>query len=252
MVEISTLCADQAYLTFDRPINNLGEIGNRKVVAAELFKHIKVTNNHRTASRNDDLHIYIDHGPLYYDEPKHLIWTKDDVYLKDEQSKPKPTEIRGHMMDMELLTDAQPAKPGTPQKKQRSENVTGVKTIILHSDVEMNLYVDGQSGFPGARASNPPTLLRRSRPRDRRKRLTSASRRPVRSGTTSPRTTTSPGSTCPREIWTSSVHPATSSPVVFTKVLAKSISLSANTSSYICIARKARPKMARPRWRGQG
>jgi lipopolysaccharide export system protein LptA len=147
-IEINTLCADHAYLTFDRPIGNLGEIGSRKIVAAELFKNITVTNNHRTAARDDDLHVFINHGPLYFDDAKHLIWTKDDVYVRDDLSKPKPTEIRGHMMDMELMTEGPPAKPAAP-RKAKGENITGVKSIVLHSDVEMNLYVDGQSGFPG-------------------------------------------------------------------------------------------------------
>ncbi len=147
-VEINTLRADQAYLTFDRPISNLGEVGSRKIEEAELFDRITITNNHRTPARDDDLHVYINHGPLYFNDPKHLIWTRDDVYVKDDQSKPRPTEIRGHMMDMELMTEGPPAKPGAA-RKSRGENITGVKSIVLHSDVEMNLYVDSQSGFPG-------------------------------------------------------------------------------------------------------
>jgi hypothetical protein len=47
-VEINTLCANKAYLKFDRPISNLAEIGNRKIVEAELYDRIRVTNNHRT------------------------------------------------------------------------------------------------------------------------------------------------------------------------------------------------------------
>jgi lipopolysaccharide export system protein LptA len=155
-VEINTLCARQAYLTFDRPVTNLSELSNRKIVAAELFDQIQVRNNHRTPSRDDDLVVDIDHGPLYYDESKHLIWTKDAVLLRDYQSKPKPTEIRGKMMDMELLTEGPPAKPGAPApKKGRGESISGVKSIVLHSAVEMNLYPDGQSGFPGGMRPQP-------------------------------------------------------------------------------------------------
>lgn len=149
-VEINTLCAEYAYLKFDRPITNLGEIGSRKIVAAELINKIRVINNRRTASRDDDLHIYINAGPLYYDELKHLIWTRDHVYLKDDQSKPKPIEVRGRGMEMELLAEAPAPKPGVPApRKQKGESITGVKRIVLQADVDMHLYVDGQSGFLG-------------------------------------------------------------------------------------------------------
>jgi lipopolysaccharide export system protein LptA len=159
-VEINTLCARQAYLTFDRKITNISEIGSRKIIAAELLDQIQVRNNHRTPNRDDDMVVDIDKGPLYYEEARHLIWTKDHVTLKDYQSKPDPTTISGDVMDMELSTDAPPAKPGAPApKKGRGDNISGVKSIVLHSNVKMDLYTDGQSGFPGgtsAAGRQPP------------------------------------------------------------------------------------------------
>jgi lipopolysaccharide export system protein LptA len=162
-LEINTLRADQAYLTFDRPIANISEIGSRKIVAAELYDHIRVTNNHRTPARDDDLQVDIGHGPLYYSEEKHLIWTKDDVRVTDYQSKPKPTEISGHMMDMELFAEAPPGKTPVP-RKPKGETVSGVKSIVLHSDVVMQLYVDGQSGFPGGNSERPANAPPAKRP----------------------------------------------------------------------------------------
>lgn len=155
-VEINTLCAREAYLTFDRKITNFSELASRKIVKAELFDDIQVRNNHRTPSRDDDLVVTIVKGPLYYDESKHLIWTKDHVTLKDFQSKPDPTEISGDVMDMELYADAPPAKPGAPApKKNKGDTISGVKSIVLHSNVTMNLYTDAQSGFPGGSRSTP-------------------------------------------------------------------------------------------------
>jgi hypothetical protein len=152
-IEINTIRADQAYIRFDRPITHGSEMGNRKIVAAELYKNIRVINNHRTPARDDDLQVDIANGPLYYDEDKHMIWTKDFVQVRDYQSKPKPTEIGGQMMDMELLYDSPAGKPGA--RKQKGESVTGVKSIVLHSNVTMHLYVDGQSGFPGGNRDRP-------------------------------------------------------------------------------------------------
>ncbi len=155
-VEINTLCADQAYLTFDRAVTNIGEIGSRKIIKAELLRNIRVRNNRRTAARDDDLLVEIHPGPVYFDEPRHLIWTNDDVRLWDYQSKPKPAEIKGHGMEMELQVDGPAPGPRAPAgRKARGDSITGVKSIVLHSGVSMSLYVDGQSGFPGGARGQP-------------------------------------------------------------------------------------------------
>src|SRR5262249_32318035 len=87
-----------------------------------LYNKILVTNNRRTAARDDDLQVYIKNGPLYYDDTKHLIWTRDDVRLQDFQNKPHPTEISGHMMDLELAVEAPAPKPtadGSPARQEK-------------------------------------------------------------------------------------------------------------------------------------
>ncbi|HZU38977.1 MAG TPA: hypothetical protein VFA18_23830, partial [Gemmataceae bacterium] len=153
-VEINTIQAAVAYLTFDRPISTPHEAGSRKIVAGELRRDIRIINNRRTASRDDDLVLFIPSGPLHYDEARRRVWTDDIIRLLDYQSKPKPIQIDGTGMEMELLTEP-PAKPGAPApRKARSDSVTGVKKIILQSGVTMHLYAAGQFlGGPGKESS---------------------------------------------------------------------------------------------------
>ncbi len=153
-VEINTVTADSAWLTFDRPVFSPQDVNGRKIVGAELRGNIQLVNNRRTPERTDDLFLYINNGPLYYSETKHLLWTDDKIYVRDQQSTPKPIEVRGTGMDVELIPDAPPAKPGTGTpavaRKQKKESISGVKSITLRSYVEMYLYVDSnRSGLPG-------------------------------------------------------------------------------------------------------
>ena len=147
-VEINTVRADTAYLTFDKPLkdNDKELSGNRRVVAAELIKNIEIVNNHRTPRRDDDLHLEILKGPLFYDEAKRLIWTDDDVHVEDDQSKPRPNEARGHGMEVHLAAAepaAKPAEKPAPRGKAKTETFNGVERIVLLSDVVMHLYVAG-------------------------------------------------------------------------------------------------------------
>jgi hypothetical protein len=151
-VEINTLRGKVAYLTFDRPIKSLvpGQVGARRIVAAELTGDIVLSNNHSTAQRDDDLKLRIPTGPLYFDEAKRKIWTDDTIHLLDHQSKPHPHEVRGKGMDVELMTERRKPKPGQillPQ--QHKEDISGVKSIVLRADVDLRLYVDGRSSFLG-------------------------------------------------------------------------------------------------------
>ena len=47
--EINTIRGEVAYLTFDRPVTNFSEIGNRKIVEAELTGRIEIVSNRRRA-----------------------------------------------------------------------------------------------------------------------------------------------------------------------------------------------------------
>jgi hypothetical protein len=202
--EINTMRCAVAYLTFDRPVNNPGDIGKCKITGAELRgkkelntngqdggprrvgKGITITNNRHKPNRSDEISVWINEGPVFYEERHHTpgandrkpdIWTKDVVHLKDFQSKPLPTTIDGEGMDVYLTVSNPTPGPGhgqettpqrgettreraeithhrdetTPQpgahKPPRGEMVSGVERIVLHAGVEMHLFSDGNSSF---------------------------------------------------------------------------------------------------------
>jgi len=147
-VEINTIRADRAILTFDAPIHDISPnvINGRKITGAELKGNIEVVNNRRTARRDDDLELFVRTGPVYYREDTHLIYTQDEVHLTDRGNKPKPHEVWGKGLEIELVAEPAPTGPG---KKPRQDTITGVKRITLQANVVMHLYVDGNTGFLG-------------------------------------------------------------------------------------------------------
>ena len=157
-VEINTIRANKAFLTFDKKLGqNDKDFGGRHIIAAELIgdsnvpaDDIEIVNNHRTPQRDDDLHLNIRKGPLYYDESKSLIWTDDDVRLEDDQNQP-PTVVCGRGMEVHLAApENRPEAKPAARAKPRSGGFSGVERIVVKSFVDMNLYVAG--GF----LSNPP------------------------------------------------------------------------------------------------
>jgi lipopolysaccharide export system protein LptA len=157
--EINSIRSKVANLTFDRPINNVSEISGRKLTLAELNGDIEIVNNRRTPERDDDLSVFIPGGPLYYNEAQHKIWTNGSIHLIDHQSKPKPHDIRGKGMEMDLLVEAQAPPPGPPgpPRKPKGDSISGVKRIVLQSGVVMNLYTGGNAGFPNPTRGTQPT-----------------------------------------------------------------------------------------------
>jgi hypothetical protein len=144
--EINTVQCNEAYVTFDRPVSNLAEMANRKIVAGELRGDIYVMNNRRTPQRDDDISLFTQ-GPLHYDEARHLIYTAADVRLTDPQSKPKPMTMAGTGLDIYLTADT---KSGTSQPgaaaKSKGRGPNGVDRVRIRNDVQMNLWVDAK-GF---------------------------------------------------------------------------------------------------------
>ncbi len=128
-VEINTITGDEAYLTFDRPVYGLQDINGRKIVAAELIGNIDIINNRRTSKRrDDDLVLHINHGPLYFEDAKHLIWTADRISVLDLQSTPKPMQVRGKGMDVELLVDAPAPSRGLRPARGRATTSPALRT----------------------------------------------------------------------------------------------------------------------------
>lgn len=146
--EINSVQCQRAILTFDKRVNNITQLNDSKIVAAELIGDIRVVNNRRTERRDDDLSLFTQ-GPLYYDESLHRIYTKADVRLTDPQTKPKPMTIFGTGMDIWLSNDTPPGKPAVASGKGAGQAPSKVDRVDLRRDVEMNLWVEG-SGFLGS------------------------------------------------------------------------------------------------------
>jgi lipopolysaccharide export system protein LptA len=144
--EINTLSGQTALLTFDRPVHNFSEIGSRKIVEAEIQGNIEIRNNRRRIERDQDIHVSIQHGPLYYKESTHRVWTEDNVRVEDFKSKPQPHIITGKGMEMQLSTEAA-HEHRHPERKPASESINGVEWIELKSGVVMDLYSDGKDGL---------------------------------------------------------------------------------------------------------
>jgi hypothetical protein len=151
--DITTVRAKQAYLTFDRPISNMGDMAKAKIIGAELHDQIELVNNRRQPNNKDELKVWVAKGPVYYQERpraptegerKPEIWTATELRLTDYQSKPNPTQITAEGMEMFLTSEA----PDAPApRKPRNETVTGVDRIRLGSNVRMEFDTDPHSGF---------------------------------------------------------------------------------------------------------
>jgi hypothetical protein len=159
--------------------------GKSETKAQEKEVGITITNNRRRPNRSDEISVVIDDGPVFYLEREHSpgdhdrqpdIWTPDVVHLKDFQSKPLPTTIDGKGMELYFTVDhsgghgqetmpqrahgqehmpeggdtaqhGEAGKHGTAHKPPRNEMVSGVERILLHANVEMHIYSDGNSSF---------------------------------------------------------------------------------------------------------
>ncbi len=158
--EISTISSDTAFLRFDKPIQNITECTNSKILGAELVGDITIINNQKTQKTSDDLEVIIGdefgrkQGKLFYDEPTGRIWTEQWVQLLDKKTQPHPTKITGLGMDM-LLAKEQPEDKKKSHNPNASSDFNGVEQIVLKQRVEMDLYPDGNSGFM-TDGSKPP------------------------------------------------------------------------------------------------
>lgn len=191
--EINTVRSDVAYLTFEKPITSLADMGKYKIVGGELVRDLErrpeggfkqrvqdkegggtvtIVNNRRSPQRDDDLSLTTP-GPVFYDERIRKIWTDQPVKLIDLQSKPKPTEVTATGLDVNLADENAPpgaAPAGTipkvgrphppagtvPPRKQRGPTVSGVERVVLRGDVDMHLWEDARSGFLGGTRVESP------------------------------------------------------------------------------------------------
>src|SRR5262249_29314309 len=150
--EINTIRGDVAYITFERPIQTLSDMGKHRITAGQIAGSIRVVNNRRSAGRDDDLSVYIGSGPLDYRQKDQRIGTDDYVRLVDSSSRPRPTVISGQGMVLDLIAEAPAGRPGQPRpRKQQFDTITGVKRVRLLSAVAMDLFMDSRSGFLNSR-----------------------------------------------------------------------------------------------------
>jgi lipopolysaccharide export system protein LptA len=146
--EINTIRSDTAYLKFERPIQSVADMGKHRIVQGELRgKNIQLVNNHRTPGRHDDVSLEVARGPLYYSADKQRVWTDEAVEIQDWQSKPRPTRITGIGMVVDLLAEPPGPASGQARRQKQGDSIGGVKCILLRSAVNMDLYLDGKSGF---------------------------------------------------------------------------------------------------------
>jgi hypothetical protein len=174
--EIHTVRSDVAYLTLDKPISNMAELGSRKIIKVELQalaggkgkKEIIIKNNRATPSEDDDLTVLITKQPLFFEESRNLIWSKGDVALEDRQPGVNPTKIKATDMEIHLTKDKGGASPAAKtRQKNKGDGTSGVDHLILKKDISMYLWVDSQSGMFGggdAKAKKKPGPAEKAAP----------------------------------------------------------------------------------------
>ena len=154
--DITIVQAPVAYLTFDKKLQNITQMGNSKIIGGEMSAdaetNITIVNNRGTADPTDDVSL-TSVGTLYYDEARHHVWTMEPVKILDLRSKPHPTTIDGNGADLYLASE--PAKGTAPAAKNKNQAVSGVDRVELRSDVMMNLWVDSKSGLLGPPHEDP-------------------------------------------------------------------------------------------------
>ena len=164
--EITTVKGKVALLTFDRPLKKITEIGNRKIIAAELIDDITIKNNRGTIRTDDDA-VMDTQGPIYYaiatETTPDRIWTDKPVRLTnghhDEPGKKvvPPSTFIGTGMDMYLASGSPKPAPGAKIAKAKTQSVGGLDRVCLRSEVTMNLFSDSNDGLFGpSKADAPP------------------------------------------------------------------------------------------------
>jgi lipopolysaccharide export system protein LptA len=167
--EINAVHCDIAYLEFDKPVKYLNEIGTRRIVACELASdphllshdprrgQVHIHNNRATPSAADDM-VLETPGPVFYreasqpnlppDKARPQIWTGAAVRLVDGRDQPQATTITAQGMQVYLAIESPDPPPGPGHKpKPRGSAVTGVRRVVLPSNVRMDLWMDPKDGF---------------------------------------------------------------------------------------------------------
>jgi lipopolysaccharide export system protein LptA len=165
--EVYTVHADEAYIVFDRPVKNLAEMGQRKIVGCDLNSdpslltpdprrhRITCHHNRGTADPDDDL-VMETVGPVSYRETPEpapanappQIQTTSAIRMIDKRGAPKSTTITALGMKIYLTggKDTAASKPA-PKAGVKTGTATGVKQVVLPEQVTMDLWMDPGNGF---------------------------------------------------------------------------------------------------------
>ena len=161
--EINTIKSDKAFLTFATDdgkqvmIESATDMSKGKISGAELQGNIVIINNRNTFEKNDDLEVLVSNEPLFYEERSAKVWSSGFVKLLDKKTKPHPTVISGHGMEMHFVKEQPADKKHQAAHGPRVKNeLSGVDRIELKSTVEMDLYSDAKSDFMSGSAKGTP------------------------------------------------------------------------------------------------
>jgi hypothetical protein len=157
--EINTVHCDVAFLEFDKPVNAVFDMNGKKIVACELQSdpaaptfdprrgQIQIRNNRATPADDDDLCLETP-GPIYYRDADQRIYTRAAVKLVDLRDQPQATTVDAQGMEVFLSVDSSEPAAGTPPRPgKRTGTVSGVRRVVLSSNVRMDLWLDPKDGF---------------------------------------------------------------------------------------------------------
>lgn len=150
--EIVTMQGDVAVVKFDQPIKNLFEIKKDiKPVEGHIEgDEIKLTHNHGTPERNDDITIWCKQRIDFVDEQRR-IWSKGKVLVV--YAEPMEARFEGVGLEITLANELVPknANPKTDKvatKKDMPLSIQSVKSVRLEKEVEFT-FLKLQGSFLG-------------------------------------------------------------------------------------------------------
>ena len=122
---------------------------------------IIVINNRATATADDDL-VLETPGPVFYressqpnlplDKARPQLWTAAVINMVDRRHQPDSTTITAQGMQVFLgVRFATRSRRPAAKPKPQGSAVTGVRRVILPSNVDMNLWTDPKDGFLAGR-----------------------------------------------------------------------------------------------------
>lgn len=157
--EIVTMQGDVAVILFNQPIKTFIEFTQKvKPVSGHIESdEIKITHNHGTASRVDDVIIYCKKRIDFNDEQKR-IWADDKVQVL--YADPVEARFEGVGLEITLASELvnrteEKAKPKTkPDQAEPALGMSAVKKITLEHDVEFTFFKLNGSFLAGAVAKS--------------------------------------------------------------------------------------------------